>query len=371
MKEMEKELKRHVEEYEKIKEESRVKDETNDALTASNNSLEDMKNLLESKVKALEETKSKYELRLKTYGSTIRQMDLELKEAKKTDLKPGAAEKLLEEKVKKISKQLIEKQKELKIEKANVKAKESAEKALQLSINEKNTKISQLEIANTRLQSMFEHAKELGQKNSKPNDESGKSKKENDPKEPVEPEAKKQNAKCFYENNGTCRDADKCKFVHPKKTCQAFSKLGSCAQENLCDHRHPRKVCPRLQSTGYCPGGDRCRDRHPLEYAYQDYSQSKYRKQYLNNNFNTHFLGSSPHSLQGPGVPNQTFQAGPREAWTPPFQQAGVSQGPPQQQPQPFQQAGVSQGPPLQPPHPGHAGHRHPHPHQGRGGQMW
>ena len=351
MKEKEEEVDRLMDENRRVKEESRVKDETNDALTASNNSLEDVKNLLESKVKVLEETKSKYELRLKTYGATIRQMDLELKDAKKTDAKPEASEKLLDEKVKKISKQLNEKQKELKLEKAIVKKKESSEKEMQLSINEKNRKISELETANTRLELMYEHAKELGQKTPKSNDEKGKPTKVSDAKEPSESEAKKQNAKCFYENNGTCREAEKCKFVHPKKTCQSFSKLGSCAQESLCEHRHPRKVCPRLQSTGYCAGGDRCRDRHPLEYAYP---QSRYRKQYLNNNFNTCFLGSSPHSLQGPGVSDQTFQAGPREPWTPPFQ------------------AGVSQGPPPQHPHPGHqAGHRHPHPNQGWGGQMW
>ena len=130
--------------------------------------------------------------------------------------------------------------------------------------------------------------------------------------------------------------------------------LCSCPQESLCEHRHPRKICLRLQSTGYCAGGDRCRDRHPLEYAYQDCSQSNFKKQKFNNNFNTYFLGSSPHSLQGPGVPDQTFQPGPREPWTPPFQ------------------AGGSQGPLPQQPHPGHqAGSRHQHPSQGWGGQMW
>ena len=167
-----------------------------------------------------------------------------------------------------------------------------------------------------------------------------------------EPQAQTQNIKCYYENNGTCRDLERCKFSHPKKTCQSHSKLGSCAQESLCEHRHPRKVCPRLQSAGYCAGGDRCRDRHPLEYAYQDPSQSNFRKLKMNNNFNYRFLGSSPHSLQGQGVSEQTFLAGHREPWTPPFQ------------------AGAGQGQPPQHPHPPQAGHRQQQP-QGWGGQMW
>ena len=112
-------------------------------------------------------------------------MDLELKDAKKTDAKPEASEKLLEEKVKKISKQFNEKQKELKLEKATVKKKESSEKEMQLSINDKNGKISELETANTRLQLMYEHAKELGQKNPRVNDERGKPTIVNDAKEPM------------------------------------------------------------------------------------------------------------------------------------------------------------------------------------------
>ena len=353
MKTKENEIIRLMEENNKIKEESKTKDEANDALTATNNSLEDVKSLLESKVKVLEETKSKYELRLKTYGTTIRQMDLELKKhnAKKVnDGKAGVADKELEDKAKKANKQLIDKQKELKFAQATLKKKESAEKELQLAINEKNGRISKLELENTRLQMMFDHAKEI--KHDKPNAEREKPKKED--KESSESQVPKPNIKCFYENNGTCRDQDKCKFSHPKKTCQSYSKLGSCPQESLCEHRHPRKICLRLQSTGYCAGGDRCRDRHPLEYAYQDCSQSNFKKQKFNNNFNTYFLGSSPHSLQGPGVPDQTFQPGPREPWTPPFH------------------AGGSQVPLPQHPHPGHqAGPRHQHPSQGWGGQMW
>ena len=71
-----------VEENSKLKEEGKTKDELNDALTASNNSLEDVLGITKSKVKALEETKSKYEKKLKTYSTTIKEMNLELQQNK-------------------------------------------------------------------------------------------------------------------------------------------------------------------------------------------------------------------------------------------------------------------------------------------------
>ena len=176
----------------------------------------------------------------------------------------------------------------------------------------------------------FGHTKEISEKHLKAIDKAEKSKN----KEALGDTAKAPVKKCFYENNGSCRDQDKCSFYHPKKTCQSHSKLGSCPQESLCEHRHPQKVCSRLLSSGYCSSGDRCRSRHPLEYAFNDYSQSTWRKsKHFNNNFNCDFLGSSPHSLQGPGV-DQAFpslraahSSAPREPWSPPFQ-AGTGAGP-------------------------------------------
>ena len=169
-------------------------------------------------------------------------------------------------------------------------------------------------------------------------------------KESTTHDQKKINTKCFYENNGSCRDQDQCNYLHPKKVCQSFSKLGSCSQESICEHRHPVQICFRLQNTGYCSAGDRCRNRHPLEYAYQEYSQSKRRVQTIYNFTNKHFLGSSPQSLQGLGglgVGNVT----PREAWTPPTQVGG--------------QAG-------QPLHPQQEGpHQQQHFQPGRRNQMW
>ena len=316
------EISRLLEENTKLKDELKTKDEANDAITAENNSLEESKRVLDAKINALTETKSKYESRLKTYGATIRQMDAELKQSKAPKAKSGKEvsdkefivlnnkvnkeNKELHDKLQKTTKQLNDKQKELKETQATSKKKVSAEKELQQYINEKNGKISELEITNTRLQMMYDHSKEIGNKppNAKDKKDEDKSAKPSDPTEKVTSEPKVK-TKCFYENNSTCRDHERCKFLHPKKTCQSFSKLGSCSQESLCEHRHPQNICFRLQSTGYCASGDRCRNRHPLEYAYKDYSQSNYNKQNYNNNLNYNFLGSSPHSLQGPGGSEQ------------------------------------------------------------------
>ena len=218
-------------------------------------------------------------------------------------------------------------------------------------LNKKNDEITELETANSRLKMMYEHAKELGEKNSKSDHEGRESAKRNETKVKDTKVTKEgqPKPKCHYENKGSCRDQERCNFSHPIKTCQAFSKLGSCSQESLCEHRHPHKVCFRLQNTGYCSAGDRCRDRHPLEYAYQEYPQSNFRNHNYYNNSNNNFLGSSPHSLQGQGVSNQSF-------------------------PGPFQGA-ASQGLPHQLPHPGQGGphalpHQHPQPGQG-GLQGW
>ena len=152
---------------------------------------------------------------------------------------------------------------------------------------------------------MYEHVKEMGNKHLVKNGDKPDASKTMEVKASAEkvPARDKAETRCHYENSGNCRDQDKCAYYHPKKTCQTQSKLGSCPQESLCEHRHPHRVCPRLQSTGYCASGDRCRNRHPLEYALSDYSQSTRRNgKYIHNNFNRNFLGSSPHSLQGPGV---------------------------------------------------------------------
>ena len=47
---------------------------------------------------------------------------------------------------------------------STVKKKDSVERDLQIAINSKNARISELEVANSRQQVLFEHAKEIGDK---------------------------------------------------------------------------------------------------------------------------------------------------------------------------------------------------------------
>ena len=363
------ELKHLMDVNKKLEEAIKIKDETNDALTAAKNSLEDVITKQASKVNELEGLKSKYEEKIKTYGATIRMMDMELKLTARRGKDAKSDENIndLEEQVTKITKQLNDKQKELKNAQAAVRKKESAEKELQKSLNGKNMKISELESLNTRLKMMLDHTKELRGIKDKIKPSGDEKKTVDDVTQPLN-----QPQKCYYENNGTCRDQERCKYFHPKRTCQAFSKLGSCSQESLCEHRHPRKVCLRLQSTGYCAAGDRCRDRHPLEYAYQDLSQSKYRdyKSYFYSN--RRFLGLSPHSLHG--VAEQPVN---KEYWAPSPQAVGgqgvlhsqqEQAGQRQQYWTPSPRAGGGQG--VRHSQQEQAGQRQHQP-QGWGGQMW
>ena len=83
--------------------------------------------------------------------------------------------------------------------------------------------------------------------------------------------------KCKYENTGNCK-IKRCKDIHPKKTCQGYSKLGSCAFESNCEHRHPYGVCYSWEREGFCNEGDECRHRHPflMSAALQGLSQDNF-----------------------------------------------------------------------------------------------
>ena len=71
---------------------------------------------------------------------------------------------------------------------------------------------------------------------------------------------------CRFENTGRCRTKN-CKNLHPKKTCQPFSKFGSCPTESKCENRHPYGVCYDWERYGRCASGDECRHKHPFEMA--------------------------------------------------------------------------------------------------------
>ena len=163
---------------------------------------------------------------------------------------------------------LKNKTKELKDASTEIKKLTDNEKILQEALNLKNRKIAELEITLATTQSILDHSKEVNNKkeatdklkDEKP-DESEKSKNAK-PNSPV-----KTNKRCKYENTGTCSRQEGCRFVHPKVTCQSFSKIGSCQNEFRCEYRHPRTICNSWRTTRSCPGGDRCRERHPVEFS--------------------------------------------------------------------------------------------------------
>ena len=158
------------------------------------------------------------------------------------------------------------KSKEMKEAQNIIKKASENEKILQNIINDKNRKISELEISLATTKSILEHTKEI---NSSKNEDSFikpefdepliKFKTKTSPAKPIK--------KCRFENSGSCNKKESCSFLHPVATCQAFSRLGSCQDEKKCVYRHPRNICTSWKTYRACKEGEKCRDRHPLEYS--------------------------------------------------------------------------------------------------------
>ena len=113
--------------------------------------------------------------------------------------------------------------------------------------------------------------------------------------------------KCHFENTGVCRQ-NNCVNIHPKKTCQPFSKLGSCPLESSCEHRHPFGVCFEWEKHGTCRDGDQCRHRHPFDVAMRAATPD-------------HFLGYG--SPGGPGGQGQAAQWPQGQGQAPQWPQGG------------------------------------------------
>ena len=264
----------------------------------------EMKNKLNEKSKKLKDLESKN-----------RQLASKLSEyeAKKDDNL-----KSVEEKFKKINDKLTAKTKDLKKSEVSLKQAEQREKALMESMTEQSKKISELENVNTRLRLMKDQAAEIVDKVG--------AKKE----EPIEADRSKHKmVKCRFENTGVCRQKNDCKDFHPKKTCQAHSKLGSCPLESSCEHRHPYGICYDWEKYGSCFNGDNCRHKHPFDVLRAAAPTTP-----------DHFLGhGSPGGSGGPPPvqPAQWSQAGP--ALPAQWPQSGQAQAAPWPQSAPAQQA--------------------------------
>ena len=203
-------------------------------------------------------------------ANTIKDKNKKIKEAetnqKKLADRLAEVEKLLDEnkegsadKNKQLSAQLLSKTKEAKKNADEVKKVEKRANDLMESVKLKNKKISELENSITRLTLMQGQSKEIIDK-LKP--ETADIKKKHDDKQ--------ENAKkCRFENTGLCRNKTNCAEFHPKKTCQAHSKLGSCSAESSCEHRHPHGIFFEWERHGGCSNGEGCRNRHPFELSRQ------------------------------------------------------------------------------------------------------
>ena len=229
-----------------------------------------------ARVNLLEEKNAKYCRTVKTLVADAKQKEEDLKACKKVIaekdklLKKAAAEKkLLAKRVEEIENSVTSENASLSDqhratnEKLKVKSKElkeaqndnkktiENEKGMQAIYNEKNRKISELELALATTKSLLDYAKEISN-----NKEVAKEAVEK-VKEASPPKLKR----CKFENTGACNRKDSCKFVHPVTVCQGFSRFGSCPKEGKCEERHPRSVCISWRNTGYCEEGDACRNR--------------------------------------------------------------------------------------------------------------
>ena len=68
--------------------------------------------------------------------------------------------------------------------------------------------------------------------------------------------------KCWFFENGYCREGGKCSWSHPSVMCGQFWSQGECYQDEKCPQRHPIQVCTKYLD-GSCFSGKNCVHQHP------------------------------------------------------------------------------------------------------------
>ena len=192
-----------------------------------------------------------------------------------------------------VSKESANKIKSLEEENANLKSNLSS---MQMDINEKNSKIAQLDTMNTRL---FTHNNHLTELCSKGNlfeapmetdsevetvpriDESDDDHKKN-----------KINKKCYFFEKGKCTKPD-CSYIHPKRVCKKHNQ-GNCELGIKCSDSHPRLICKHWLR-GNCSKGESCPQRHSDQ---KKTSPSKAQTDQKNNTNNVNTSGNSSDNEQ-------------------------------------------------------------------------
>ena len=67
---------------------------------------------------------------------------------------------------------------------------------------------------------------------------------------------------CWFFENGFCRKASQCPFLHPEAMCSEFWSQGACSQGEKCQRRHPVQVCVKYLNNS-CIAGNKCAHQHP------------------------------------------------------------------------------------------------------------
>ena len=299
-------------EIEAAEKESEKKNEENEILIASVNSLEEEKSCLKVKVKEESTKVEKVNHTLKKIfkeKECLQKEGQNLKNTNKVDKKSenddqGMKKKLsdkqkeindLKEKNKKLADELAEKQEKsvqenpnnliltnlLKTRTAEMKRIEKEKEKIQKKLDESesklketNIKLTKVENTNIRLESEVDNLVEiLGKKVPvKPNQT-----RESDEERVQVFQMDGKPKRCSFNNKAICRN-NNCSFAHSNFVCKPFSQYGVCDQGIQCPGRHPTGVCHKWRNGGCHMTTEACHFRHPEDDANSDRENEQKRK---------------------------------------------------------------------------------------------
>ena len=274
-----------IEEIEKLTKDMEVKDEASEIAIAKANSLEDklikygktMHVLLadNAELKANKENESHVECKValaakeKMFKQALADKKNLAKRIEQIENTVADENNGLNDQQKSTSDKLKNKNKDLKDAQNALKKATDNERMLQETLNVKNRKIAELETTLENTKFLLAHTKDMNNKKSSEDNtaKAGKAEEHVNKFKSKNSSPTKAYKKCKFENTGSCSRLDGCRFIHPKETCQAYSKIGTCKDEIKCDFRHPRKVCGSWKTHRYCQEGENCRERHPNAFS--------------------------------------------------------------------------------------------------------
>ena len=145
-------------------------------------------------------------------------------------------------------------------------------------MNELSSKVTALEVKNTRLETQVENLIET----------LGKGENKAAPKESVD---NNKSVKCRHNDKAICMRSETCQYIHSKFVCSIFSRFGECENEITCPKRHPTGICNKWRR-GLCEKDMECFYRHP-----EGEEGSISRKRTLSNQINSQ-INKTPKTLE-------------------------------------------------------------------------